>query len=64
MLRCARDNLGVKKVLAPSKYPWKWPIICLPAKKKNNIPHFQNSGALIRVSDPDRIRIRIGMDTH
>jgi hypothetical protein len=24
---CARDNLGVKKVLAPSKYPLKWPII-------------------------------------
>jgi hypothetical protein len=30
----ARDNLGVKKVLAPSKYPLKWPIISLPAKKK------------------------------
>ena len=26
-LRCARDNLGVKKVLAPSKYPEKWPIM-------------------------------------
>jgi hypothetical protein len=25
--RCARDNLGVKKVLAPSKYPLKWPIM-------------------------------------
>jgi hypothetical protein len=25
--RCARDNLGVKKVLAPSKYPFKWPIM-------------------------------------
>ncbi len=22
-----RDNLGVKKVLAPSKYPLKWPIM-------------------------------------
>jgi hypothetical protein len=25
--RRARDNLGVKKVLAPSKYPLKWPIM-------------------------------------
>jgi hypothetical protein len=25
--RCARDNLGVKKVLAHSKYPLKWPIM-------------------------------------
>jgi hypothetical protein len=25
--RCARDNLGVKKVLAPSKYPLKWAIM-------------------------------------
>ena len=25
--RCARDNLGVKKVLAPSKYPLKGPIM-------------------------------------
>jgi hypothetical protein len=25
--RCARDNLGVIKVLAPSKYPLKWPIM-------------------------------------
>jgi hypothetical protein len=23
---CTLENLGVKKVLAPSKYPLKWPI--------------------------------------
>jgi hypothetical protein len=25
-IKTARDNLGVKKVEAPSKYPEKWPI--------------------------------------
>jgi hypothetical protein len=30
-LRCAQDNLGVKKVLAPSKNHSKSPIMCFPA---------------------------------
>jgi hypothetical protein len=32
--RCARDNLGVKKVEAPSKCPEKWLIKLLSHKKK------------------------------
>ena len=31
---CARDNLGVKKVEAPSKYPEKWPIMWFAQNKK------------------------------
>jgi len=32
----ARDNLGVKKVEAPSKYPKKWPLtLSLAAIKKS-----------------------------
>jgi hypothetical protein len=27
MILKMRDNLGVKKVLAPLKYPLKWPIM-------------------------------------
>jgi hypothetical protein len=34
---CAQNNVGVKKVLAPAKYP-----VMYFARKKNNIPHFQN----------------------
>ena len=41
-MRCAQDNLGVKKVLAPSKYPLKWPIMYLAQQKKTYSPHFQN----------------------
>jgi hypothetical protein len=42
-MRCsyAQDNLGVKKVSAPSKKPAKCPIICF-AREKKNIPDFQN----------------------
>jgi hypothetical protein len=44
MYRCALDNLGVKKVLAPSKYPLNemaHKVIC--HEKQNNLPHFQIS---------------------
>jgi hypothetical protein len=34
--------LGVKKVLAPSKYPLKWPIM-LFARKKKKYPAFSKS---------------------
>jgi hypothetical protein len=44
--RCALDNLGVQKVLAPSKYPLKWPIKFCP-QTKNNLPHFQNQRYII-----------------
>jgi hypothetical protein len=35
----ARDNLGVKKVEAPSKCPEKW-LIKLLSHKKNHVPKF------------------------
>ncbi len=34
MIRYAQDNLGVKKVSAPSKNPAKCPIICFASKIK------------------------------
>jgi hypothetical protein len=37
----SQDNLGVKKVSAPSKNHLKCPIICF-AREKNNRLHFQN----------------------
>ncbi len=45
-LHCAQDNLGVKKVSAPSKNPAKWPIICF-AREKIISRTFKISGALI-----------------
>jgi hypothetical protein len=44
--RCALDNLGVQKILAPSKYPLKWPIKFCP-QTENNLPHFQNQRYII-----------------
>jgi flagellar biosynthesis/type III secretory pathway protein FliH len=38
----AQDNLGVKKVSAPSKNPKKCPIICFAPEQKNNFQDFQN----------------------
>ncbi len=42
--KCAQDNLGIKKVLAPSKYPWKCPITYLTfsPQRNANITRFQN----------------------
>ncbi len=37
---CAMDNLGVKKVEAPSKCPEKWLIKWFSHQKKNYIPQF------------------------
>ncbi len=38
----AQDNLGVKKVSAPSKNPSNCPIMEFCPLKKNNLPHFPN----------------------
>jgi hypothetical protein len=46
-LRYAQDNLGVKKVSAPSKKPSKCPIICFAGEKKLISRTFKISGALI-----------------
>jgi hypothetical protein len=43
--RCALDNLGVQKVLAPSKYPSKWPI-SFARKQKIIFRIFKISGTL------------------
>jgi hypothetical protein len=43
----AQDNLGVKKVSAPSKNPKKCPIICFAHEKKLISRTFKISGALI-----------------
>jgi hypothetical protein len=48
-LRCAQDNLGVKKVLAPSKNPSKSPIMCFGRIKKTSRT-IRNSGALIIIT--------------
>jgi hypothetical protein len=45
-LRYAQDNLGVKKVSAPSKNPTKCPIMFYPRKKIISRT-FKISGALI-----------------
>jgi hypothetical protein len=45
--RYAQDNLGVKKVSAPSKNPAKCPIICFAREKKIISRTFKISGALI-----------------
>jgi hypothetical protein len=39
-MRAARDNLGVKKVEAPSKCPEKGLKKLLSQKKKNYVPNF------------------------
>ncbi len=43
----ARDNLGVKKVEAPSKYPEKWPIKKFARKQKIISQIFKMSGTLV-----------------
>jgi hypothetical protein len=42
LLRYTQDNLGVKKVSAPSKNPAKMPHYMFCPRKKNHIPDFQN----------------------
>jgi hypothetical protein len=44
---CARENLGVKKVKAPSKCPEKWLIKLLSHKKKIMSQSILNSGTLV-----------------
>jgi hypothetical protein len=46
-LRYAQDNLGVKKVAAPSKNPAKCPIICFAQEKKIISQTFKISSTLI-----------------
>jgi hypothetical protein len=46
-LRCAQDNLGVKKVSAPLKNPAKCPIICFACEKKIISRTLKISGAFI-----------------
>jgi hypothetical protein len=48
-LHWAKDNLWVKKVLAPSKNPSKSPTICF-ARIKNNFPHaIRITGTLMKI---------------
>jgi hypothetical protein len=46
-LRFAQDNLDVKKVLAPSKNPAKWLIMCFSRIKNIKSRTSKNSGTLI-----------------
>jgi hypothetical protein len=46
-LRFAQDNLDVKKVLAPSKNPAKWRIMCFSRLKNIKSLTSKNSGTLI-----------------
>ncbi len=46
----ARDNLGVKKVEAPSKYPVKWPIKKSTQKQNIFSQIFKISGTLVMLS--------------
>ncbi len=43
----AQDNLGVKKVSAPSKIPQKCPIVCFAPEKKIISRTFKIRGALV-----------------
>jgi hypothetical protein len=46
-IRFAQDNLNVKKVLAPSKNPAKWLIMCFSQLKSIKFQTFKISGTLV-----------------
>jgi len=57
-LRCAQDNLGVKKILAPSKNTSKSPIMCFCSHKKITSRMIKKEEVFVKIVVNDCVCIR------